>query len=436
MAKTSHTFPALDIQSLPGPETIKRRELQNGVVVLARENFASPSVVISGYLLGGSLSDTWEQPGLADLTISSLMRGTPKRDFQEIYESIESIGASFHVGTGKHTLSFFSKGLAEDLQSLLELLSDILRNPAFPETQIKRLVAEKLTALGLRDQNTSAKAQLAFNEIVYPNHPYQLPTDGFSETISQLTIKDMRDYHRKHVGPQGMVIAIVGSIGTQEAIEAVEKQFSNWQNPHQESIPEIPPANRPEGLLRKEVFLDGKVQSDLVIGTPGPSRFDPHYLAAALGNSILGRFGLFGRIGDRVRESAGLAYYAYSSVSGGPGPGAWQVIAGVNPKNIESAIELILDEIRKFVVKPVTSGELTDNQTNFIGRLPLQLETNEGVSGALVHMERYGLGIDYYQRYPGLIAAITRDEVLHVAGRFLDADNIAVVIAGPDFHGG
>jgi zinc protease len=173
----------------------------------------------------------------------------------------------------------------------------------------------------------------------------------------------------------------------------------------------------------------------LIIGAPGPSRFDPGYLAAALGNSILGRFGLFGRIGDRVRESAGLAYYSYSSVSGGPGPGAWQVMAGVNPVNVEKVIELIRDEIRIFSKDRVSVDEITDNQANFIGRLPLQLETNEGVAGALIHLERYQLGLDYYQRYPQIIAEITRDEILEIAHKFLDPDHLVIAIAGPQLNG-
>jgi len=151
-----------------------------------------------------------------------------------------------------------------------------------------------------------------------------------------------------------------------------------------------------------------------------------------LGNNILGRFGLFGRIGDAVREAAGLAYYAYSTLTGGPGPGPWQVIAGVNPANAERAIELTLHELKRFVDERVTKQELTDNQANFIGRLPLQLESNEGVAAALVNIERYGLGLDYYQRYPGLIASITRDEILEAARRFIDPDKLVIAIAGPE----
>ena len=424
-------LPQLDVETLPGPETITRHQLQNGILILIRENFASPSIVFSGYIPGGSLGEKKEYAGLADLAISALMRGTTKRDFQAIYQSIESVGASLSLGTGKHTLSLFGKGLAEDLKLLLELLSEVLRLPTFPETQIDRLKAEKLTSLALRQQNTTARAQLAFNELVYPNHPYQVPTDGYSESINGLTIDDLKEYHRKWIGPKGMVMTFVGAVTAEEVIHIVEEEFGGWENPHQEDPSEIPFMEAPTRLLWEEISLEGKVQSDLIIGAPGPSRFEPAYLTAALGNSILGRFGLFGRIGDRVREAAGLAYYAYSSISGGPGPGAWQVIAGVNPANVERAVELIRDELRKFVTKRVTKEEITDNQANFIGRLPLQLESNEGVARALVHLERYSLGLDYYQRYPEMIAAITRDQILSIAQRFLHPDRLAIAVAGP-----
>ncbi|OGO15279.1 MAG: hypothetical protein A2Z14_14610 [Chloroflexi bacterium RBG_16_48_8] len=431
MPKATISLPRLDIQTLPGPETIQRHQLPNGVIVLVRENFASPSVVFSSYLPGGALGELDEEAGLADLAISALMRGTLKRNFQEIYETIESVGATLALGTGKHTLSIFGKGLAEDLGLLLELLSEVLRSPAFPEDQINRLRAEKLTSLAIREQDTGARAELAFSELAYPHHPYRIPTDGYSDSIHRITIGDLREYHRKRIGPQGMVITIVGAVHAPQAIQAVENEFANWENPDREDLPQIPPIDRPGGLVRKDISLDGKVQSDLVVGAPGPSRYDPDYLAAALGNSILGRFGLFGRIGERIREAAGLAYYAYSSLSGGPGPGAWQVIAGVNPVNVDKAVDLIRDEIRKFVTKRVRGEELTDNQANFIGRLPLQLETNEGVAGSLVHLERYSLGLDYYQRYPKMIAEIKRDQILAIAQKFLHPDHLAIAVAGP-----
>lgn len=431
MAKPIFSLPQLDVRTLPGPETVTRRELSNGLVILARENFSSPSVVVSGYLRVGSLGETRQLAGLAHLTASALMRGTKTRSFREIFETIESIGASLGAGAGMHITLFHGKALVEDLNLLMNLLADALRNPVFPETQIDRLKAEQETALAMRDQNTGAMAQLAFDEMAYPKHPYRMPTSGYRDTVVEFSPADLSAFHRQRYGPQGMVIAIVGAVKAEAAVEVVEIKLGDWLNPQQLDQPAIPTIAQPTGLLRKEVPIPGKSQCDLILGSPGPSRFDEEYIAAALGNSILGRFGLYGRIGDAVRESAGLAYYAYSTMGAGPGPGPWEVIAGVNPTEVERAIELIRDEIRRLVTERVTKQELHENQTNFIGRLPLQLESNEGVAGALIHIERYGLGMDYYQRYSDIVSEVTREQVLQVARRFLDPDRLVIAVSGP-----
>ena len=326
MNEVGFSLPTLDVRSLPGPDSVLRRELPNGIMVLARENFASPSVVISGYLVAGSLGETRQNAGLAHLTAQSLMRGTKERSFNQIFESIESIGARLSIGASTHRAFLQGKALAEDLQVLLSLLSEVFRNPTFPKSQIERLKGEQLTALAIRDQDTGAQAQLAFDELTYKNHPYSLPTSGYKETISEISTTNIRSFHRRRYEPQGMVIVVVGAVEAEAAIVAVEEALGDWRNPKQYTLPELPPVRKPSGLLRKVVYLPGKSQCDIVLGTPGPSRFEEDYLAASLGNSILGRFGMYGRIGDAVRESAGLAYYAYSSVSGGPGPGPWQVI--------------------------------------------------------------------------------------------------------------
>jgi zinc protease len=431
MTEAGFSLPTLDVRSLPGPDSILRRELANGIVILARENFASPSVVISGYLVAGSLGETRQDAGLAHLTALALMRGTKERSFNQIFESIESIGARLSIGASTHRTFMQGKALAEDLHVLLSLLSEVLRNPTFPKSQIERLKGEQLTALAIRDQDTGAQAQLAFDELTYKDHPYSLPTSGYKETISEISTTNIRAFHRQRFGPQGMVLVVIGAVEAEVAFAAVEEALGEWRNPRQHAHPELPPVGKPSGLLRKVVYLPGKSQCDIVLGAPGPSRFDEDYLAASLGNSILGRFGMYGRIGDAVRESAGLAYYAYSSVSGGPGPGPWQVIAGVNPDGVEKAIDLIRTEIRKFVTKRVTKRELFENQANYIGRLPLQLESNEGVAGALLHVERYGLGLDYYQRFPNLVTVVTRDDIIRAAKRYLDPDHLAIAIAGP-----
>jgi len=423
-------LPRLDIKTLPGPETVVRRELDNGITFLARENFSSPSVVISGFLRVGALQEEAHMAGLASMTAASMMRGTRKRKFSQIYESIESIGARLNFSAGKHSTSFSGKALAEDLGVLLDLLHEVLLTPSFPKAQVDRLRAEKLTALGIRDQDTSSRADIAFDELIYKGHPYAIPTEGNKDTVAQLTAADARSFHTKYFKPGGMVICVVGGIKTRQAAKVVSERFLSWKANGEVPDLSVSLVSPPKGIKRAHVNLEGKSQSDLVMGIPGPPRSDPDFIAAALANNILGRFGMFGRIGDVVREEAGLAYYAYSTLSGGSGPGPWQVIAGVNPSNLDRAIDLIRGELRKIVTRPPGADELEDNQANFIGRLPLQLESNEGVAGSIINAERYSLGLDYYQKYPSLIAGVTRDDILRVAQRFIDPDNLAIASAG------
>ncbi len=431
MAEHLLSLPQLDVLRLPGPETIHRRVLPNGITILARENYTSESVVISGYLSVGSLDEEPEQGGIAYLTAQGLMRGTKTRSFQDIFETIESIGARIAFAAGTHTTRVFGKALAEDLPLLLEVIADVVKNSTFPDVEFERLRAQHLTSLAIRDQDTGARAELAFDELAYPNHPYRFPTEGFRETVQALEVEKLRRFHAAHYYPKDMLLAIVGAVDAQKAIAAVAETLGDWKPDSKYERPPLLDADPPRSKQRKDIYLEGKSQSDLVIGVIGPSRYHENYLAAALGNNILGRFGLYGRLGEAVRKTAGLAYYAYSTLSGGPGPGPWQVNAGVNPSNIERAVQIIADEIRRFSTQPVEPEELRDNQANFIGGLPLRLESNEGVCGALLHIERYKLGLDYYQRYPQTIAEITTEDVLEVAKEFLDPDRLVIGIAGP-----
>ena len=207
--------------------------------------------------------------------------------------------------------------------------------------------------------------------------------------------------------------------------------LGGWQNGAQEDAPELPTFNPPTKTLQRHHSIPGKSQSDIVMGSPGPKRNDPEYMSASLGNNILGQFGLMGRIGDVVREQSGLAYYAHSNLSAGVGPGAWYVSAGVNPSNLEKAISLITQELKRFVDLGVTEDELTDSQANFIGRLPLSLESNGGVAGSIINIERYDLGLDYYRQYADLVKAVTLEDVRETARKFIDPERLVIATAGP-----
>jgi zinc protease len=417
--------------SLPGPEDIYRVQLPNGITVLARSNFSSPSISMGGYLPAGSIFEVDEKLGLADFVSSCLMRGTQTRTFDEIYNELESVGASMGFDSTVHNLNFGGRSLVEDFPLLLKLLSESLLAPAFPKNEVENLRVHMLTGLALREQDTSDLAAMAFDRMLFEGHPYSRPGDGFVETIQSITRKDMQEFHHRYFGPSGMTIAIVGAIDPKKAAEAVEKVLGSWQIPGQVSPPELPDHKPVKKTVTNHHVLPGKSQSDLVIGMIGPGRKDPEYFPASLGNSVLGQFGMMGRIGEVVREKSGLAYYASSSLSGGTGPGSWEVSAGVNPKNLKKAIELIEKELRRFVKSGVTKDELADSQANYIGRLPLSLESNSGVAGAILNMERHSLGLDYYQRYEGMVRGVTRADVLRAARKYIDPDRLVISTAGP-----
>lgn len=430
-AVTSPPKQKLPVASIPGADDITRVELANGIVVLARENPNSQAVTLRGYLIAGSLFDPDEKLGLADFVASALMRGTAKREFQAIYDSLESVGASFGFSGGTHTAGFGGRSLAEDLPLLLDLLNEGLRHPTFPTPQVERLRAQLLTGLALRAQDTRDMASLIFDELVYRDHPYARAEEGHPHTVGAITADDLANFHKRIYGPRGMVLAVVGGIDAEQAVDEVRAALEDWQNPEQPPMPDLPKWKLLPARVNKRHAIPGKSQSDLIIGTAGPARNELDYMAANLGNNILGHFGLMGRIGDVVREQAGLAYYAYSSLGGGSGPGPWAVAAGVNPTNEEKVTDLIFKELARFTDEPVTEEELSDSQSNFIGSMPLSLETNGGVTEALLNVERHHLGLDYYRKFPDEIKAITRDQIRDAAARYLPNDKMAVAIAGP-----
>ncbi len=419
-------------QSLPGSHNITRVELENGIVVLVYENYAAQSVVLTGSLRAGSQFESPEQNGLASLTASMLLRGTEHYDFDAINEALESVGADLDVGGAIHRTNFSGKALAEDLPLLIDLLAEALRRPTFPADHVDRLRGEIMTFLQIRQQDTRYRAGRAFYETLYPDtHPYHYSTRGTLTTLPTLTVDDLRAFQQKYYGPHGMQIVISGAIKAADAVEIVRARFEDWRNDDQPELPPVPAVDLPPRTRRVDVALAGKTQSDIVLGVLGPSRFSPDFQAAQLVNSVLGQFGMMGRIGATVREKLGLAYYAYSSVDGGYAPSPWSVSAGVNPANVDLAVARISDELKRLIDEPVSESDLSDNQSYFTGRLPLQLESNEGIAGAILNMEIYQLGLDYLVNYKDTIMRLTSADLLAAARKYLHPDRLVIAVAGP-----
>ncbi len=417
--------------SLPGPSDVLRQTLPNGITVLARENFASPTVVVSGYLDAGTADGSLDKIGLAGFTADVLERGTHKRSFAQLYEEVESIAASFGVNAGIHTTSFGAKGLAEHLPLLLDILSDVVRNPAFEKDQVEKARAEILTDIQERENDTQRMAALTFRGLAYPEaHPLHWSQTGYPETIQRITRDDLAQFHVQFFAPAGAVIVVVGAVKAAVAAQAVADAFGGWQG-SRPTRPALPPVPKLTARREQRLALDDKTQSDLILGWPGPARLDPDFVPCFVANTVFGVFGMYGRLGKIIREANGLAYYVYSNIEGGKAPGPWRVIAGVNPANVDKTVALIVEELHRFRDARVPKDELNDSQSFLTGSLPLQLETNEGVAHALLNIERYALGLDYLQRYTEMIMAVTPQHIQDVAQRWLDPEYYALVIAGP-----
>jgi zinc protease len=314
---------------------------------------------------------------------------------------------------------------------VVDVLADVLQRPVFPAEHVDKLRSQTLTALQERDNDTGSAASMLFHQLAYPaGHPYGWPLEGYHDTVATFRRDQVVDFYRRFVGPDGAALVIVGDVQADEAIAMARDAFGGWRR-QEAANRSFPSVSRPAALVRGEKVLHGKTQSDIVLGVPAMRRSDPDYEAARLANTILGRFGMMGRLGENVREQLGLAYYSYSTLAANKEPGVWQVIAGINPDNVERCLAAVDTELGRLGAELVPDEELGDSKALLTGSLPLRLETNDGVAEAILDMVWHGLGLDYLQRYGDIVRAISAEHVRQVAATYLHPGAYILAIAGP-----
>jgi zinc protease len=430
--RSQDKFPASGSPAPIGPHTIHRFTLSHGMRLIVQENHVSPSVVVGGHLWAGALRDPLEKLGVARFTASAMTRGTTTRTFQEINEITEAVGANVYVSGGRHLINFGGKSLTEDFGLLVDVLSDVLRNPTFPPREVDKVRGQIITGLRELENDTRGLASRDFRELLYTlEHAYGRPGEGTLETVPTIQREDLETFYRTYFSPQGAVIAVVGDVQPEAVRDALERALGSWQPPSQTPSFDTPEVNPLAERRRHVRTMTNKTQADIVLGTVGPARSADDYYAARLGDLILGHLGLMGRLGESVRDRQGLAYHASSSLDAGLGRGPWSVRAGVNPANVDQAIESILVEITRLRDEPVSDQELEDGQEYLTGSLPLRLETNEGIANTLLDMDLFQLGDDYIMRYPELMRSVTKDQIQAAARKYLDPEHYALAIVGP-----
>lgn len=412
-------------------ETALRQVLPNGMVALVQRNPASTTVSVRGEVRVGAVHESAEKNGLAVFTGAALIRGTQRRTFQQIVAETEERGCSVNAGGGLHSSGFGGRALAEDLPLILDILAEMLREPVFPSQEIERLRGQFLMNLRESEQETRTQASRALRAMLYPpEHPYSRLSSGTMATVERISRDDLAAFHGNY-HPAAATIAIVGDVEPRAVVELLEQSFGAWEPAGQPPTMQLPAATVLEGAQRRDIAMTGKSQSDVILAVHGLARTNPDFYAASVANMILGRLGMGGRLGDNVREQQGLAYSCGSSLEADTGAGPWAALAGVNPTDIEKAIAAMLHEIGQFAADGPTDEELSDARDYMTGSLVLGLETNDGIAGTLLGIERYNLGLDYIRRYPDMIRAMSAAQIVDVARKYLSTENYALVTAGP-----
>jgi zinc protease len=222
----------------------------------------------------------------------------------------------------------------------------------------------------------------------------------------------------------------VGDIEPPRAAAAAAHAFDDWVASEAPPI-DIAPPLLPIERRTRVIPMMNKAQADIAYGFITIARNDPAYYAFWLMNHIMGQYSMGGRLGDSIRERQGMAYYVYSSLDANVVPGPLMVRAGVSAANIARAVASIDAELTSLAADGPTEQELTDSKQYLVGSLPRTLETNAGIAAFLQTAEFFGLGLDYDVHVPGLLQAVTRDEVHAAARRAVDPSKATVVVAGP-----
>lgn len=409
----------------------RRQEFGNGVVAIAKAAHATPAVTVSVAVRAGSACDPGPLPGLMHFLSRVIDRGTALRSADEMAELLDSRGVSLTVGVTRHLFTASCTCLSEDVDLMLRLLSEVIRQPALPEEEIETRRREILTALRQDQDNPAMVAVEEQLALLYPDpHPYGRRLKGTAASLALIDRAALVTAHETLFRPGAVTVVCVGDVAEERAIEGVSQWFGDWQGPAPARLPI--PAAPVHAERRRAVFpMMNKAQADIAYGFMAIARDDPRYYAFTVMNNVLGQYALGGRLGDSIRERQGMAYYVFSAFEPNLAAGPLVIRAGVNPANVERTVASIDAELERMTSQGVTTQEWTESRQYLVGSMPRVLETNAGIAAFFQSVEQFGLGLDYDLRLPGLIEAVTLDEINDLAREFLVPARATITIAGP-----
>lgn len=418
------------------PRLVEEVQVSPGVRCLLHRADDNPTLAIFGSVRAGTAFEPAAKHGLAELTTRLLLRGTTQLSANKLADSLESVGAALTFRNNQDTVSFQARTISTWTDKILTIVTGCLTSPAIRAQDVEKEKEELITDIRLRDDDTTRRGVKELQRLVYPpEHPYRHDRLGTSETVKQLERSDVKAYVEDTLASAPVVLAFAGMFDRTRIVKWAEKTFGERH--------ETPPS-RDYGREskfhvkseNKEIVMPHKMQSDILIGTTGVSRVDPDYEKLNLLNTILGELGFMGRLGARVRDKEGLAYSATSFLNAATMGGSWIALAGVNPKNVARASELMHEELKRARDELAGSEELESAKQNQIGSALMELESTEGMARTSHNLAHFGLGMGYFAQRRDAYAKIDPSELQAMAQKYFEPSRLSTIVVGPRLRPG
>ncbi|MEJ5375196.1 MAG: pitrilysin family protein [bacterium] len=414
------------------PETspalsVHREVLPNGLTLLVRESHQVPTVAIRAVFLGGSRFETPQTAGLSKVVAHMLTRGTQSRSAQDLAQEVEAMAGSLEGFSGRNTFGVQADFLSRFFPQAMELLSDVIMNPTFPEQELERERPRLIASVRREKDQPTAQVMRIFAQTLFRVHPYGLRQHGTEESLGALKRDDLKAFASRWLVPNNGVISIAGDVSLHEARKWVQRFMGGWRSA--EFVP--PPVPQEPALeqvrqVRQEAPLQ---QVHVVLGFPGTTLQSPERFALEVLDNVLSGQG--GRLFKELRDRQGLAYSVTSFSQVGLDPGYFGTYIATAPQNLERALEGLRKELQEVTRQEISPEELQRAKNNIVGTYEISQQTNAARAMSMALDERYGLGHDFGEKYPRLIQEVTAQQVLEAARNYLNLDRCVTVILGP-----
>lgn len=408
---------------------IKERVLENGLKLIAIEHNELPVVAFSLMVKTGAANEPMGLAGLASFTADLLTKGTKSRSATDIASEIDFIGGSLDASAEWDRSNISCQVLKHHFDTGLDLFADVALSPVFQKEEIERLRKRKISSYISGKDDPSNLANEAFADFLFGKHPFGYPDDGSEETLKKISRKDILAFYSAYYAPNNSVIIVSGNINPEEVFDALKEEFGGWVKSElrEVTMPEIAP---PAGHKIRLVDKPDASQSQIRMGHFGLARSHPDFFPIIMMNYILGEGGFSSRLMKTVRSEMGLTYSIRSSFGFRKAPGPFTISTFTKNESVGEAIAEIIRQMKQFQTEGASKEELSDAKSYRTGSYPLRFETPSQIAGQLMNVELYGLGDDYIELYRDRIQAVTPEQVLQAAVKFIDPENMAIVVVG------